>query len=78
MALFFTHVIYVNYVGMVAQTPHRTRFSRDSLAAGLIEAGGSNQGERNLAIEIYVAREINSLAAAFAERTEDLVAAVDE
>ena len=65
-------------VRVVAEARHRARFAVDAAAAGVVEAVGAHDRDRDLAIEPRVARDVHTLARPLPDEGADLIApAVD-
>ncbi len=73
-----TDVVDGHDVGMVAEPPHGLGLARHASAAGLVEALGLDQGQRDLAVEPLVAGQVDALLGALAEQALHLVAAGGE
>ena len=65
-------------VRVVAEASHRLRFALDACEAGVVQALGLDQRDRDVAVELRVVREVDLLAAALAEEALDGVSALGE
>src|SRR5271168_2199149 len=74
----FTYIVDRHDIGMVAELGHRLRFAGDPRSLFLVETADLYECQRYLAVKQIVAREIDDLAAAFAEIAHDLVAPAAE
>ncbi len=75
LALLLAEVMDGNDVGVGAETPHRLSLTLDSLAGGVVEALGLDQGEGDIAVELGVVGQVDALLATLAQEALDLVAA---
>jgi hypothetical protein len=63
---------------MIAEATHGLGFAPDTREAGVIEAIGFDQRERNVTIQPNVVGEVDPFARAFTEKAADLIAAGNE
>ena len=78
LAAVVSDVVNRDDVRVVAELRHRLGLALHARQAGVVEALGLDHRDRDVAVELRVVREVDLLAAAFAEEASDGVAAVGE
>ena len=63
---------------MVAKLPHRLGLALDAGEAGVVEAFRLDDGDGDVAVELFVVREVDLLATALTEEAFDGIAPVRE
>jgi hypothetical protein len=72
----FAHVVDGDNVGMVAESPHRSRFAGEARSSGIIQSLGLDEGKSYFTFKVCVIDKVHLLDATLAQQLLDLITVV--